>query len=201
MHSHTIQGIRDHFMLSNGEWRSYFYGESRNPDPIFIMLCGVSGSGKTSYRNALVKNTLGGETHSYTKRSEVPTIISLDDKVHLRAKSNGLNYNDIWAEVVGSCAKQAESDLLQAVQRKDVSILVDMTNLTPKSRKSKLQHVPSQYTKIAIYFEVSFEQALLRVNNRLSQVISKEVIQEQHRSFILPSVDEGFDFCVPSNFM
>ena len=83
--------------------------------------------------------------------------------------------------------------LLEFAIKNSMSIVWDQTNLTPKCRKKKLNKIPSHYTKIAVYNQITLEEAMIRNQKRPGKVIPPNVLRDMHKVFVPPTEEEGFD--------
>lgn len=73
-------------------------------------------------------------------------------------------------------------------------IVWDQTNLTPASRKSKLEKIPATYQKVAVYFPVpNNKEWQRRLNSRPGKIIPQNVLVNMGQGFTMPSQAEGFD--------
>lgn len=156
----------------------------------FIMFVGVPCSGKTTFLN---DNQL-----DITRVYGVDTCISSDAVIEDIAQARGLTYSEVFKDSIELARKYIDSmmGILSLQQR---NFILDQTNLTIKSRKSKLNMLihPQNYTKIAIVFNDTDEDILrLRHSNRSEETgktIPDNVIEDIRKSFVLPSLEEGFN--------
>ena len=147
--------------------------------PKFYMLIGVPGSGKSTWiKNAnLDSNTV---------------IISTDDIIEKRARAQGLTYSDVFQAEIKSATAEMNRILGDALAN-NKDIVWDQTNLTVKSRRSKLAQIPEQYLKIAVYFSTPDNAELQRrLDNRPGKVIPSNVVLGMKSQLQLPMLDEGW---------
>lgn len=144
--------------------------------PTLYMLVGVPGSGKTTW----IKNN---------KHDAV--VLSTDDYIERSAEKQGKTYSEVFKDVIGFATDQMEKDLVQAVQNKR-DIIWDQTNLTAKSRKSKLSRIPKEYKKVAVFFGVPSDLRD-RLASRPGKVIPEPIIISMINQLQPPSKEEGFD--------
>jgi predicted kinase len=82
------------------------------------------------------------------------------------------------------------------------NIIIDMTNLKRKRRKSHLSHFPNHY-KVSIVFPFLDKKEYMKRNenrNRLEgKWIPEKVIEDMIKSYESPSKDEGFDKIIVLN--
>lgn len=147
------------------------------------MLCGIPCAGKSTYIQKLK------ETDSW-KNS---VVLSTDNYIESEAKRLGLTYNDIFDDTIESAVRDLEIQFNMA-KEKGKNIIWDQTNLTPKTRKKKLSKVPSAYKRTAVYFQISLEEALERNKFREGKFIPENVLKQMHNQFMIPTLEEGFDF-------
>jgi predicted kinase len=146
--------------------------------PKFYMLIGVPASGKSTWRNANAGHA---------------EIISTDDIIDHRAASIGVTYNEVFKDTIKEATELANRHALKAfTMGKDV--VWDQTNITPKSRKSKLAMVPNHYEKIAVFFATPTEDEWQRrLNSRTGKNIPQNILMGMASSLEQPTADEGFD--------
>jgi predicted kinase len=142
------------------------------------MLIGVPASGKSTWRNA---------------NAGYAEIISTDDIIDHRAASIGVTYNDVFKDTIKEATELANRHALKAfTMGRDV--VWDQTNITKKSRKSKLALVPEHYEKIAVFFPTpEWDEHQQRLDSRPGKRIPWNVLNGMIRSLEEPSYDEGFD--------
>ena len=63
----------------------------------------------------------------------------------------------------------------------------------------KLRLIPSEYTKIAVWFAIPLQEALQRNTQREGKVIPPDVLERMYREFEIPSLKEGFDQVIHGN--
>lgn len=150
-----------------------------NPRPLFMMLVGLPGVGKSTYRE---DSDFGTFIH-----------ISTDDIVDTAAQLQGVTYDDLWEGMIGEATKAAAAKFSAAVKARD-SIIWDQTNLTLKKRRGVLAQLPKEYVKIAVYFEIDEELRQQRVAARVGKHIPAYVQDSMIQSYTRPERFEGFDY-------
>lgn len=148
-----------------------------------IMLCGVPTCGKSTFASDGVRGIDGFSSF---------VILSTDNYIERKALKYGITYNEAFDKHIYEATKSLNESLKVAISF-DKNIVWDQTNLTPKVRKKKLNKVPEHYTKIAVWFDVPLEEAMIRNQKRPGKVIPEHVLKSMHHSFMPPSLDEGFD--------
>lgn len=146
------------------------------PNKTLTVLIGPPRSGKSTW----VKNR--------DHKDEV--IISRDDYVEVMGK--GDTYSEKWVSLTDS--QQKEIDIIiqkkyQMAVRDGRDIIIDMTNMSKKSRRKWIQ--AKGYFKKAKVFIESPDCLLSR--NTPEKFIPKAVINNMLRRFVYPLDDEGFD--------
>ena len=141
------------------------------------MLCGLPASGKSTWVNS---NSTPGSV-----------VLSTDNYIEEFAKKENTTYNDVFFEVYEDAEKQLKVQLREAL-RDNRFIFWDQTNLDIKTRKYKLRQIPEYYNKVAVFFEIDLEEALMR-NTRPGKVIPESTIIHMHSKYKRPMREEGFD--------
>ena len=148
-----------------------------NAGPYFVMLIGLPGVGKSTFRQKIDENAV---------------VLSTDDWIQEKADWEGTTYDAIWRRDI----KQAESAMrvayAQAVKDR-ANIIVDRTNLTVKSRRGWLAPLPKDYFKMALVFETPDEIEHARRLQRPGKFIPPIVMDGMKERFVQPSLEEGFD--------
>lgn len=156
--------------------------------PSIIMLVGLPGSGKTTYRDKYIKDIV----------SSNPLVISQDDLVEAYASENNMTYTQAFQTAnLKDFQRQVKQTFVDAIAD-GRTIVLDRTNLTVKTRQSFLYLVPAHYSKIAIVFDVHplvLEDRLERRAAATGKFIPDYVINQMRRSYVAPSKPE-FDHIV-----
>lgn len=150
--------------------------------PQLVMLCGVPTSGKSTYLARFLENT--GMFNN--------VVLSTDFHIESRARDNNITYDEAFNTFIKEAQRRLTFHLEHAI-RNNLDIVWDQTNLTPKSRKGKLAQIPAHYKKVAVWFDLSLEDALVRNQNRPGKIIPPPVLKSMFRSFTPPTLSEGFD--------
>jgi predicted kinase len=154
--------------------------------PIFYMLVGLPGSGKTTW----AMQNLGANS----------VYLSTDSIIEDMAVSLGKTYNDIFKDIIGPAQKIVDNELYLHSYPGKNNLCLDQTNLSPKSRKRKLDLVAHPgYKKIAVYFDtpINVIEKRLEVRNKSGKIITKRLLEDLQATFVRPSLAEGFDEIKP----
>lgn len=147
--------------------------------PSYIVLVGLPGSGKTTFRNL--------------KPLELELVVlSLDDEIERYAKQKGTTYTEVFSSYI-----ETAKDIVQTARMKALlgnkNIIHDATHLTLASRSRSIFDVPDYYQKLAMVCSVDEKERQLRLLNRPGKIIPVEVDDRMRASFIHPTIEEGFD--------
>lgn len=145
----------------------------------------------------LVGPPLVGKTTWFKKtfKDNPVTLISRDAIVMEVAGTDNYNhaFNTVDQKEVN---RQLEYKIEQAVKNKQ-NVVVDMTNLTSKRRKSTLDYFTDDYTKIAVLFPMLSEEEFKERNKKReleeNKTIPEGVIRNMIASYQPISKDEGFN--------
>jgi predicted kinase len=150
-----------------------------------VMLCGIPTSGKSTYVEKLLKL-------DYWQNS---VVLSTDYFIEFYAKQHRKTYNEVFYDVIRTAIIKTNA-LLKFALENNKHIIWDQTNLSISSRKEKLSKIPKNYHRSAMYFEISLEEALRR--NEVRKLTGKEipvkVLKNMHNKFVIPTIEEGFEY-------
>jgi predicted kinase len=149
-------------------------------NPFVILLVGPPLSGKTTWINNNFPDTY---------------VISRDEIVMEVFGSR--NYNDAFRNVnqkdVDKILRQRISDAAKSGN----NVILDMTNISPKRRRSTLSNFNKDYNKVAVVFPtLSDDDYLFRNNQRIineNKSISLSIIKDMIYNYVPPSLEEGFN--------
>lgn len=138
-----------------------------------ILICGLSGSGKSTISKELA------EKHN--------AIILSTDAIREEIYGN-LECQDNPEKIFGILRYRIRKNL-----ENNRNIIVDATNLTVKNRRSII-HYASNYEKTLICYVVNkpYEQCLIDNVNR-EHPVPEYVLEKQYKKFCMPTYEEGFD--------
>ena len=143
------------------------------------MLVGVPGSGKSTWVNA----------QSWAKNC---VYLSSDKIIDDYASSVEKTYNEVFNEYVKTATHLLNKKAI-TTNVAEADAIWDQTNLTVKSRASKLK-IFQCYKKIAVVFATPDSHELARrLASRPGKSISDAVIASMTSIFQMPTTEEGFD--------
>lgn len=151
-----------------------------NNDPTLTLLCGLPCSGKSTYVN---------DSNILIKEKNI--IISRDDI--LMNEAGTTDYQKAWSTVDHEKVNLIlEETFIKAVHERK-NIIIDMTNMSRKSRNKFTCRVPNIYNKKCVIFATGLdviEERNIRRNQQVKKFIPKEVFLNMQKSFTLPMYDE-----------
>ena len=154
--------------------------------PWVLMMIGLPGTGKSSFIRRL------------DKPLRKVTVLSTDDLIEAHARTEGKTYTQVFNEVSFLVFKSAMEQAGDAARKAWISVIFDQTNMTVKSRKSKLSpFIAEGYTCIALEFSLSQEilqDRLVKRETETGKVISQSVLDKMSAGYIPPTIDEGFSY-------
>jgi predicted kinase len=155
--------------------------------PWALILVGLPGSGKSTFVNALL------EKHPNTH------IASTDNLLEEFAKERGISYTEAFSTNTENLQTKMMEGMTQAIKDQK-NIVVDQTNMSIKSRKSKIDILKKNgYTVMALVFEVDDVTLQERLKTRAintGKVIPQRVMEMMSKSYQAPSIDEGFELVI-----
>lgn len=148
-----------------------------------VLMCGIPGSGKSTFLQQNVKNRPN-------------TVIISRDEIRFSIVKPNEEYFSHEDEVVKIFWKQI-NDALAAGK----SVYVDQTSITPKSRAWLLQHVHGYKRASVLWIDECLKTCLERNKMRKGTraYVPEDVIRRMSTQFAVPSIDEGFDVIIQYN--
>jgi tRNA uridine 5-carbamoylmethylation protein Kti12 len=147
-------------------------------------MVGIPASGKSTLVEMLMK--------------VYPTafVYSTDAEIERMAKFVGKTYDEVFPDYI----KKAEAEMnlqLEEAAKNNRLVIWDQTNLTAKKRKAILARVNAK-KNYCICFEPPREVGLIaeltrRLENRPGKTIPENILASMFKSYVEPSLDEGFD--------
>lgn len=155
-----------------------------------IMTIGLPGSGKTTYINEFYQLVNAGTLPD----ARTLAYLSSDYYIECEAARLNKNYNEVFNDKIKEATANLEKNLQAALSMKQ-SILWDQTNLSVKSRKGKLNKIPDDYRRIALYFVPNIDR-VLEINTeryKFGRDLPEGILKNMINSIQEPTFDEGFD--------
>ena len=141
-------------------------------------LIGVPGAGKSTW----IKN------QEWAKDC---AIVSTDMWVDLEAERVGKTYSEIFDEYMPHAVKLMANHV-ELARDKNMDIIWDQTSTSVGSRRKKFNMLPD-YEHIAVVFPTpEMEELKRRLASRPGKNIPSHVMVQMIRSFVMPTLDEGF---------
>ena len=145
--------------------------------PTMYMLIGVPASGKSTW---------------VEKNKGDALVISSDNLIEAYAADHGMTYNEVFKEQIKIATKIALEHAKAAFEA-DQDVIWDQTNITKKSRASKLAMVPKHYRKTAVFFATPLEEEWQRrLNSRQGKSIPAHILDSMVEMLEMPELDEGW---------
>lgn len=148
--------------------------------PVLYVLCGLQGSGKSTYAKKFKLGMYGDET----------IVIASSDEVRKQ-------YPDAKNETIFQFVYQMANDALADGK----SVIIDATNITIKSRRQVFANIKVDCEKICVVFCTPYEECVKRVKDRnaLSKAtgdhfVPLDVLERYYKSFEVPFIEEGWDY-------
>jgi len=192
--------------------------EVKDNDPLFTQLLPdhfervVNSLGDTIYRGnkphqltILVGPPCSEKSTWISENVTDEIVVSRDKLVELVGKKYGQdNYSDAWKwlkmkehQKIEKLEVDAELiKIVQTARREKKDVVIDMTNMSKKSRRKWLNQFEKDYNKKCVVFLKGYNQ-LLKCNEarekKENKRISKYVTLNMLKTFTLPMYGEGFD--------
>lgn len=151
---------------------------------VAYLLVGLPGSGKSYWAS------------SFFNRPNNMKLISTDAYIEQLAKDTGKTYSELFDAEVANATGWMNDQLRNAIENRN-NIIWDQTNLTVKSRKTKIKKLTDAgYRVIAVFFDCPFDVAEQRRTDRATKTgksIPSFVIQQMTTQLVHPTLDEGFE--------
>ena len=149
--------------------------------PKLYVLIGVPAAGKSSW------------VEDQPCDWERAVVVSSDDYIKRYAESRDKTYNEVFNAYAPTAMKLIHNDVASAVD-KGYDIYWDQTNISAKTRASKLKAVPDTYEKIAVMFMTPDDaEHTRRLAERPDKKIPDSVMSRMKAQLELPTEIEGFD--------
>ena len=160
-------------------------------EPIFLMLVGIPGSGKSSWINQLEQLPTSENTR-YISFCGSPFAVVCPDEVRKQFGdvSDQSNNRKIWNYIYADVKKYLDQG---------TNVILDATNVTTRARKEFLLGLPECF-KLAKVFTVDPKEAYKRIKSDITEGkdrsdVPKEIVDRMYRKFqhtITVLESEGF---------
>lgn len=153
--------------------------------PILIMLIGLPGTGKSTWVNEFLGEHKGANFG----------IVSTDNVIQTFASQNGFTYNQFFNDITYACAEKISHHTAKLLFEHRRNVIWDQTNLTKKSRAKKLNMVPMDYKRTALYImqPPGHQERLDKRAIEEGKHIPDKVMASMSKSLQPPDFTEEFD--------
>jgi tRNA uridine 5-carbamoylmethylation protein Kti12 len=161
-------------------------------EPICTVMVGLPGLGKSTIAN------FGLGVYD---RIEMPVFVySTDHYIENIAKMRGLTYDDVFAETIKEATEMCNDGLDSAIAD-GLDIVWDQTNLGVGKRRKIINRMKQAGYQVRCDCIVPPEEGHFsdlkdwkyRLANRPGKTIPDEVLSNMYKSFVMPTIEEGFD--------
>lgn len=144
----------------------------------FLMLCGLAGSGKSTFAKVLME---GRDDIVYLSSDEIRQELTGDE-----------NSQDVNGEVFNQMAIRTRQALKEGKH-----VIYDATNINRKKRKGLLQQIPKGVYKTAVYMATDYS-VTEQQNTSRERVVPQYAIERMYKNMQIPIYGEGWDDIVIS---
>jgi len=150
---------------------------------------------------AMGKSTLANFDLGVYNQIEMPVFVySTDHYIENIAEMRGLTYDDVFAETIKEATEMCNDGLDSAIAD-GLDVVWDQTNLGVSKRRKIINRMRQAGYQVCCVCIVPPEEGHFddlkvwkrRLENRPGKTIPNEVLTNMHRSFIIPTIAEGFD--------
>ena len=154
--------------------------------PICTVMVGLPGLGKST----LIEGMYKPDTFIY----------STDSLLEEWAAEEGKTYNEVFSELIGD-ATGAMNSALDVAIRERLDVVWDQTNLGVGKRRKIINRMKQAGYQVRCDCIVPPEEGHFsdlkdwkyRLQNRPGKTIPNEVLSNMYKSFVMPTIEEGFD--------
>lgn len=143
----------------------------------------------------LVGPPLAGKSTWVKKNLENVEVISRDDIIMQISESD--NYNESFKTVDQKNVDKLLREKIEKSNKDKLNVVIDMTNVSAKRRKSHLKFFSDEYYKLAVIFEFLKESEYIERNNKRKleekKDISIGIVKQMIENYQVVNKDEGFD--------
>jgi predicted ABC-type ATPase len=149
----------------------------------------------------LGKSTIANFGLGVYDRIEMPVFVYSTDNILERiANQLGKTYNDVFERHIKSATAEADIDLAYAIKERQ-DIIFDQTNLGVGKRRKIINRMKQAGYQVRCDCIVPPEEGHFsdlkdwkyRLANRPGKTIPDEVLSNMYKSFVMPTIEEGFD--------
>lgn len=158
--------------------------------PVCYVMVGLPATGKSTMVNQVVRDMSDHDTRVF--------VYSTDDLLEAAAKELGSTYDEVFETLIKSVTEAANSSLDVAIRNKH-HVIWDQTNLGAKKRAKIVNRMRQAGYRVECGCillpagDSQWEDWRHRMASRPGKTIPDNVIESMMDSFVMPTVDEGFD--------
>jgi tRNA uridine 5-carbamoylmethylation protein Kti12 len=148
-----------------------------------VLLAGLPGSGKTTFRKQLIA-ALDCD----------PIVVSTDDIILDLAQRQGKTYQAAFEALYGSDLGREAFAQAKIARENLRPLIIDQVNPSVKSRRKKLAWLSKNYMRVGVYCAVDRDTAVERITRRGAYGASMRVHDSMREIFVEPTADEFDEF-------
>lgn len=149
--------------------------------PTVFILVGVPGSGKSTW--------IANQMFDWNRT----VVASTDGYIERQAKEQGKTYSDVFQAHMKDANRHMLFTVSDAIA-KDLDIIWDQTSTSVATRAKKLNMIPDDYRKVAVFFPTPEEKEhQRRLDSRPGKTIPDFVLRNMKKDLTIPTREEGFD--------
>jgi tRNA uridine 5-carbamoylmethylation protein Kti12 len=150
---------------------------------------------------AMGKSTLVTFEELLYEKIDLPLFVYSTDNILERiANQLGKTYNDVFEKHIKSATAEADIDLAYAIKERQ-DIIWDQTNLGVGKRRKIINRMKQAGYQVRCDCIVPPEEGHFsdlkdwkyRLANRPGKTIPNEILSKMYKSFVMPTIEEGFD--------
>ncbi len=149
--------------------------------PFVVLLVGVPMSGKSTW----VRDNISEDT-----------VVISRDRILMDVYGSD-NYNDAFNNVDQGKVDKALLRTINDSVSNGENVVIDMTNISAKTRRRNLSYFTKDYTKVAVVFPILTNDEYNRRNDfrkiNENKSIPFGVLRNMIESFTIPTMEEGFN--------